>query len=202
MTFIGTIGMFLHAHVPVPAHPARNLDLRNAHPPPRSRGEGMMPDTEMVEPSSSVRLFVMPERQPPFTAEREILQAGRAASAALASKSDVAPCDREVRAYEARSHLRHHGGIRFGAGPGRRGPRAPTRPATRRSTPTAPSPSKAWPKKSDSTTTKFHSSSLIGGIIGGLTGYLMQYWMSRRRLPAQHRRQALPLLARLHRHHV
>ena len=30
------------AHVPVPAHPARHLDLRNAHPPPRSRGEGMI----------------------------------------------------------------------------------------------------------------------------------------------------------------
>ena len=31
---------------------------------------------------------------------------------------------------------------------------------------------------------------LIGGIIGGLTGYLMQYWMVGRRLSAEHRRQA------------
>ena len=31
------------------------------------------------------------------------------------------------------------------------------RPDTRRSTPTAPSRSKAWPRKSDFTTTKFHS---------------------------------------------
>ena len=72
---------------------------------------------------------------------------------------------------------------------------------TRRSTPTAPSPSKGWPKKSDSITMKFRSSSLIGGIVGGVTGYLMQYWMSAVDYPPQHRRQALSFLAVIHRHH-
>jgi hypothetical protein len=43
---------------------------------------------------------------------------------------------------------------------------------------------------------------LIGGIIGGLTGYLMQYWMSAVRLPAEHRRQAVSFLAIVHYHHV
>ncbi len=33
MTYIGTIGMFLMLHVPVPACAACNFDLRNAHPP-------------------------------------------------------------------------------------------------------------------------------------------------------------------------
>ena len=39
MTFIGTIGMFLMLHVPVPAHSAGDLDLRNAHPSARGGGE-------------------------------------------------------------------------------------------------------------------------------------------------------------------
>ena len=41
MTYIGTIGMFLMLHVPVPSHPAGDLDLRNAHPAAGSGGEGM-----------------------------------------------------------------------------------------------------------------------------------------------------------------
>jgi len=44
--------------------------------------------------------------------------------------------------------------------------------------PTARFPSRAWRKKSVSITTEVPLVVLIGGIIGGLTGYLMQYWMS------------------------
>ena len=40
---------------------------------------------------------------------------------------------------------------------------------------------------------------LIGGIIGGLRGYLMQYWMNVDSYPREHRRQALSLLAGVHR---
>ena len=57
--------------------------------------------------------------------------------------------------------------------------RQPIRPATRRSMPTARSPSKAWPKKSALHHDEVPLVVLIGGIIGGLTGYLMQYWMRR-----------------------
>ena len=56
---------------------------------------------------------------------------------------------------EARSHLRHHGGVRFGTRPWSM-PRASTHQAGyKRSMPTARSRSKAWRKRSDSTATKF-----------------------------------------------
>ena len=74
--------------------------------------------------------------------------------------------------------LRHHGGVRFRPHSAGRGTIAPAKRATRRSTPTARFPSKAWRRRSDSITTQVPLVVLIGGIIGGLTGYLMQYWIS------------------------
>jgi hypothetical protein len=43
---------------------------------------------------------------------------------------------------------------------------------------------------------------LIGGLVGGLTGYLMQWWISAVDYPHQHWRQALSLLACVHRDHL